>query len=597
MPFDGMVMAAIARDLAGTITGCRIDRIHQPAREEVHLVLSRPGAKFRLLLSADPGTARVHLTGTGAENPPSPPVFCMVLRKHLEGGRIYGFSQPGYDRVLTIAVDTRDDLGRPSLKHIICEIMGKHSNIILLDPGTGIILDGIKRYSHAVSRHREVLPGRHYIPAPAGGKTNPLSLDEEEFFSMMMESDLNSRVRDIVQKKFDGLSPLLSSEIVYRAGLDRDIVLDRCGAYDLTSVYTALKNIYEKAENGDFQPTVVFEGRSVRDFGAFDLTCLEDLQRQTGGMNEMTDLFFRHRALDEKNGRIRQSIMSLVHKETTRLKKKLSLQSAELEAASDAEALRLAGELVTANIHRLKKGDTEVFLENFYKEGCPPEKVDLDPRYTPSENAQNFFKKYSRAKKTIEAASHNIEKTEEEIDYLGGVENSAALASVSEELDQIKEELVEQGYMKAGVTRPAVKAAKKEKAAPRPAVFISSQGFTIMAGKNNRQNDYLTMRLALPGDIWLHARQIPGCHVIIKTDGKEVPPATLEEAASLAALFSRAGQSGKVPVDYTFKKHVSKPRGAKPGYVIYTDQKTIMAGPDKLLAEKLSHLPASPPAE
>lgn len=588
MPFDGMVMAAITKELADTLTGCRIDRIHQPAREEVHLVLSRPGAKYRLLLSADPGTARVHLTGSGAENPPSPPVFCMVLRKHLEGGRIYGFSQPGYDRVLTIAVDTRDELGRPSLKHIVCEIMGKHSNIILVDPGTGIILDGIKRYSHAVSRHREVLPGRNYISPPASDKTNPLSLGEEEFFKIMLENDLNSRVRDIIQKRFDGLSPLLAREIIFRTGLDRDIVLDRCGAYDLTSVYTALKNIYERAENGDFQPTVAFEARSVRDFGAFDLTCLEGCQRQTRGMNEVADLFYRHRALDEKNGRIRQSIISLVNKETSRLEKKLTLQSAELEAASDAEALRLAGELVTASIHRLKKGDTEVFLENFYKEGCPPEKIDLDPRFTPAENAQNFFKKYARAKKTIKAASHNIEKTKEEIDYLGGVENSAGLATTTEELDQIKEELVEQGYMKAGGASPAVKSAKKGKAAPRPAVFTSSQGFTIMAGKNNRQNDYLTMRLALPGDIWLHAREIPGSHVIIKTDGKEVPPATLEEAASLAALFSRAGQSGKVPVDYTLKKHVSKPRGAKPGYVIYTDQKTIMAEPDRLLAENLA---------
>ncbi|MCL5057664.1 MAG: NFACT family protein [Actinobacteria bacterium] len=587
MPFDGMVMAAITRELAGTLTGCRIDRIYQPAREEVHLILSRPGAKYRLLLSADPGTARIHITGAGAENPPSPPVFCMVLRKHLEGGRIYGFSQPGYDRVLTIAVDTRDDLGRPSLKHIICEIMGKHSNIILLDPGAGIILDGIKRYSHTVSRHREVLPGRRYIPPPAGDKINPLSLGDEEFFGIMLENGLNSRVRDIIQKRFDGLSPLLAREIVYRAGLDRDIILDRCGAYDLTSVYTALKNIYESAGNGDFRPTVAFEGRSVRDFGAFDPTCLEGCTRQTGGMNEMTDLFFRHRSLDEKNGRIRQSILSVVRKETSRLEKKLSLQSAEFEAASGAETLRLAGELVTANLYRLKKGDTVVYLENFYKEGCPPEKIDLDPRFTPSENAQNFFKKYARAKKTTEAASHNIQKTKEEIDYLGGVENSAGLSSITEELDQIKEELVEQGYMKAA-GRPAVKAVKKEKSAPRPATFTSSQGFTIMAGKNNRQNDYLTMRLALPGDIWLHAREIPGSHVIIKTGGKEAPAATLEEAASLAALFSRAGQSGKVPVDYTLRKHVSKPRGAKPGYVIYTGQKTIMAQPDSLLAEKLS---------
>ncbi|MFZ5644462.1 MAG: Rqc2 family fibronectin-binding protein [Bacillota bacterium] len=585
MPFDGMVLAAITRELQNTLIGCRIDKIYQPAREEMHLILSRPGSKFRLLLSADPSSARVHITESTAENPPSPPVFCMVMRKHLEGGRISGFAQEGYDRILTISVDVRDELGRPSSRQINCEIMGKHSNIILCDPDTGIILDGIKRYSHAVSRHREVLPGRQYIAPPAQKKKIPLSIAEEYFFSLMLENELEEKLINIVQRNFDGLSPVMAREIINRAGLDPNTTLNNCGEYDLRSVYLALIDIYSRAEKGDFRPTVVFNRKGVREFAAFGLTHLDFLKEKTGGMNEISDIFFTQRSLEDKAGRIRQSILSVLRKEKGRLEKKLSLQYGDLESASEAENLKLYGELITANIHRLKKGETEVFLDNFYKEGCPPEKVVLDPQLTPAENAQFFFRKYTKAKKTGEAAAHNIQNTEEELQYISGVETCSELAAKVNELNEIREELTDQGYIKPTGVR-AVK--KRGQDQPRPSFYISSQGFNILVGKNNRQNDFLTMKMAREEDIWLHAREIPGSHVIIKTGGKNVPPQTLEEAASLAALFSRAGQSHKVPVDYTLRKYVNKPKGAKPGFVIYTDQKTIIAEPDPALPEKLS---------
>ncbi|MHB8158746.1 MAG: Rqc2 family fibronectin-binding protein [Desulfocucumaceae bacterium] len=590
MPFDGMVLSAITRELNQDLTGCRIDKVHQPLKEEVHLVLSRTGAKFRLLLSADPGTARVHITGKSPENPPSPPVFCMVLRKHLEGGRIAGFSQLGYDRVLIITIDARDELGRTSQKQLICEIMGKHSNVILLDPDSGNILDGIKRYSHAVSRHREVLPGREYVPAPTQEKTNPLSMADEDFFKLMLEKDLDAKIRDLVQKNFDGLSPLMAREIVWRAGLDPDITLNTCGEFDLTSVYRVLKDIYSSAEKGEFNPAVIYTAGQVKDFAAFDLTHLDSCTRVSGKMNEVVDIYFTHKSLGDRIGRMRQSVTSLITKETGRLGKKLTGQRADLEAASEADSLKLAGELVTGNIHTLKKGDTEVYLENFYLEGSPREKVTLDPHLTPAENAQSFFRRYNKFKKTAIAATQHIQKTAEELDYLAGVENSAHLASSPEELDQIREELIEQGYLKPSKGKPSKgkPSKKKEKEFPRPATYLSSGGFTILAGKNNRQNDYLTMKLARQEDIWLHTKDIPGSHVIIKTEGKAVPPETLEEAARLAALFSRARQSGKVPVDYTLRKYVSKPKGAKPGYVIYTDQKTIIAEPDESLPERMT---------
>lgn len=583
MPFDGMVMAAIRKELSETLIGLRIDKIYQPAREEVHLILSRTGVKHRLVLSADPNTARVHLTASASENPPSPPVFCMVLRKHLEGGRIAGFSQSGYDRTLSITVDVRDELGRSTVRELICEIMGKHSNIILVDPETGVILDGVKRYSHSVSRHREVLPGRPYIPAPAQGKINPLSLSPDQFFALMLTNPLDSRLADIVQKQFDGLSPRMAREIIWRAGLDLQIRLDNCGEFDLTSVYMVLKDIYTRAESGDFRPTAVLSGREALDFGAFDLTHLESMSVVSGGMNEVVDRYFSLRTLTGHMDRSRQSLMSLIKKETGRLEKKLAVQRAELEAAAEADSLKLSGELITANIHRLQKGETEVYLENFYQEGCPPVKILLDPQLTPVENAQYFFRRYAKAKKVKESATQHSQATHDDLLYMAGVENSVDQASTPGELDEVRSELVDQGYLKPAGPRPA----KKKEVLPRPSAYTSSDGMTILVGKNNRQNDYLTMKMARQEDIWLHTKDIPGSHVVIRTEGKEVPPSTLEEAASLAALHSRAKQSSKVPVDYTLRKFVSKPKGTKPGYVIYTDQKTIMAEPNPELPARL----------
>ncbi len=588
MPFDGMVLAAVKNELSASLTGLRIEKIYQPAKEEVHLILGRPGEKHRLLLSADPGLARVHLTSRAGENPPSPPVFCMVLRKHLEGGRIAGFSQPGYDRTLAITVDTRDELGMPSSKQIICEIMGRHSNIILYDPESGTVLDGIRRYSHAVSRHREVFPGRPYVPAPAQKKTNPLSLDEEGFFRLMLQNCLDSRVSDVIQRHFDGLSPLMAREITWRAGLEPDTVLDALGEFELTSIYLALKDLYTRAGKGEFRPTLICRDGVPADFAAFEINHLAGSRPAAGGMNGALKTYFSHRVLAGKMEGLRQSILSLVRKETGRLEKKLSAQAADLDSAAGAERFKLYGELVTAHIHRLKKGDAGVRLENFFAEGSPEVEIILDPRLTPAENAQEFFRQYNKAKKVLENAAMHAGATRRDLEYLAGVENSAELASTLEELEQIRAELADQGYLRPSGHRPAGRKEEKDHP-PRPSAFVSSDGFAILAGKNNRQNDHLTMKMAHPDDIWLHAREIPGSHVVIRTGGKKVPPSTLEEAASLAALFSRARHSGKVPVDYTLRKNVSKPRGARPGFVIYTDFKTVIVDPDPSLPERLAH--------
>lgn len=585
MPFDGIVMSAITKELSAKLTGLRIEKIYQPAKDEIHLLLSKSGTKYRLMISTDPSMGRIHLTSNVPENPPSPPVFCMVLRKHLEGSRIASFSQAGYDRVLTISVETRDELGRPSLKQLICEIMGRHSNIILYDPDSGLILDGIKRYSHALSRHREVLPGRLYIPAPTQKKVNPLSLSDEEFFKLLMQNDLDSLVVKIIQQHFEGLSPLMAREIIFRAGLESTTTLNTCGEIDLVSLYTNMKDLYAQAEKGEFIPTIVFDGKKPIDFAAFNLTHFFNFSQKSASMNEIADSYFNYKTFSEKVDRSRQSLLNILKKEKTKLEKKLSAQTADLEVASNGESLKLSGELIIANIHRLSKGDHEVDLENFYEEGFPSVRIILNPQLTPAENAQSFFLQYTKSKKSLASTSIYAKVTRNEIDYLAGVENFVDLSSTPEELDQIRLELIDQGYLKPPGQR-TVK--RKEQALPQPATFTSSNGFTILVGKNNRQNDYLTTKIARKEDIWLHTKNIPGAHVIIKTEDREVPSVTLEEAASLAALFSKAGHSHKVPVDYTLRKFVNKPKGSKPGFVIYNNQKTLISDPDENLPDRLT---------
>jgi len=591
MPFDGLVLAAVQNELENKMAGARIERIYQPHKDELILLLHRPGNRQRLVLSANAWNARVHLTDVSRENPITPPLFCMVLRKHLEGGRILHFEQAGLERVLIIRIDSRDELGNPSEKHLICEIMGKHSNILLVDASTGTIIDGIKRYSHIVSRHREVLPGRPYLAPPAQGKSNPLNLTEEEFRLICLESPLDTTLVELLQKNFEGLSTLTCREIVYRANLPLETLLDHCGDYELRSLWKALQGVIAPAARGIFTPCLLTgpKGEPV-DFAALDLHHTE-WSRRHGEMNFLLDVFYTTREKIQRFNKDKKELSTFLSKELARLEKKLSIYTESLAETAGAEKMRLYGELLSANLYRLKQGNTEVALENYYQEDNPLVVIPLDPQLTPSENCQAYFKKYEKAKKTRLAVEARIDQAREELGYLEGVKTALEQAGDPDELAEVRQELVEQGYLKPLPPLPGAKKAKKakkERHIPKPSAFCSSDGFMLFVGKNNKQNDYLTLKLARDEDIWLHTREIPGAHVIIRTEGKEVPPSTLAEAAGLAAFFSKARGSKKVPVDYTLKKHVHKPRGARPGMVIYENQKTIMAVPDREAAERLA---------
>ncbi|MFA4885644.1 MAG: NFACT RNA binding domain-containing protein [Desulfotomaculaceae bacterium] len=588
MPFDGLVLNAVCRELEEKLLGGRIERIYQPGKMELVMLVHKPGARQRLFLSADARNARAHLTTTSRENPTAPPLFCMVLRKHLEGGRIAGFAQPGLERVLVIKIDSRDELGQPAEKHLVCEIMGKHSNIILFEPSTNTIIDGIKRYSHAVSRFREVLPGRPYLSPPTQGKLDPLKLNEDRFRLACLDSPLDTPLPNLLQKRFEGLSTVTCREIIYRTGLAPETMLNHCGDYELRLIWQEFSKIISQAGTGLLKPCLVSgrKGEPV-DFAAVELSHMGQY-RKHGEINFLLDLHFAAQESLERLSRQRNSLATLLNKEIARVEKKLDLYAFSIDDTAGLEKLGLYGELLTANLYRLKQGLVEATLENYHEEQNPPVTIPLDPQRTPVENAQAYFKKYQKAKNTRLALHSLNAQALEELEYLDGIKTALDQAADLSELAEIKQELLDQKYLKQPSPGPRTPKTKKEKHVPKPFAFQSTDGFRLLVGKNNKQNDYLTMKMARENDIWLHAKDIPGAHVIIRVEGKEPPPATLAEAAGLAAFFSKARNSKTVPVDYTLKKHVHKPNGARPGLVIYERQKTIMASPDEELTDRLS---------
>lgn len=580
MPFDGLFLYQICHELNEKLRQGRIEKIYQPAREEIVLIISRSREKFRLLINANAENARVHLTQKTGPNPTMPPVFCMVLRKHLEGSKINEFLQPGLDRILDIRVDCRDELGHPAVKSLICEIMGRHSNIILVSRPDNIILDGIRRYGHAVSRHREVLPGQIYIPPPEPNKINPLLIDEEGFRELILAGNLNDSLAVVIQKSLDGLSIPTCREMVKMAGLKPNLLLDHCGEYELNKLWQAFTSVINSAQNNTL-PATLISTTSDEYLDFFPLAVVADraLNYTKNGANRIADTFYSHKLDREYLSQQKRAIKTKVNKEVKRLLKKLTIQKNSITDAQKVDLYRLYGELLTANLYRLERGMNEIELENYHDPEGKTVIIPIRPELTGSENAQAYFKKYNKARNTIKAATKMIKLGEDELQYLEGVITSLDMTENVDDLAEIKKELVSQRYIKETYNRSGKKPQKNKQPRSKLLQFKSSDGFTVMVGKNNRQNDILTLKTAEDSDIWLHTCKIPGSHVIIRTGGREVPEKTICEAAALAAYFSQARESSNVPVDYTLRKNVKKPNGTKPGYVIYEKQKTVFVDP------------------
>ena len=570
MPYDGLVMAAVARELNERIKGGRIDRVYQPSDTTLVLSVYRHPGKYRLLLSAHARHARIHLTGRGLGNPVVPPMFCQILRKHLEGGRLREIGQRGLERVLTLGVDTCDELGHPSGKTLYCEVMGKHSNLILVDDRTQTIIDGIRRYSHAVSRHREVLPGRPYVGPPAQDKLDP-GATEEEFVAAFLTRPLATPLPVLLQQVAEGLSLLTARELVHRAGLDPEAVLDSCGAFELRRLVDVLHELARDAE-GFSVPSLQLDptGRPL-DYAAVSLTHCPSRTDGTD-MNHVLDEFYAHREEADRLEKEKNALARVVARARDKAVQKIARAGDDPDRG---DTYRLFGELLTANLYRLARGETAVVLEDYH--GGTPREIPLDPALTPAQNAQRYFRLYAKLQGAARTAQVIRDTAREEKEYLEGIENAIADAAAATDLAEIRTELIRQGYLREEPGRHQ----SHEKGAPRPLELQSADGLTVWIGRNNLQNDYLTFHLAAPNDIWLHARGLPGAHVVIRTAGRPVPENTLREAAGLAAGFSRGRYDSSVPVDHTRIKYVKKPKGAKPGFVIYERERTVHVAPKR----------------
>lgn len=567
MAFDGVVTRAVVHALH-KLEGGRISRIHQPHHSDIVMQIRAQGENVKLLLSANPTYPRIHLTTEEFSNPTEAPMFCMLLRKHCEGGVIESIRQVGMERIIHIDVRTRDELGDAAVRRIIVEIMGKHSNIILVDPASNMILDSALHVTAAMSQYRQVVPGRPYLSPPSQNKADLFQVSRQEFLASL---DWNSgRLDKQLVEQFTGISPLLAREILGRAGLSTH-----------QAVWDAFAGVRDAIAAHRYRPMIV-KTKEKECFHVVELTHLKDGEVTSfSSVHACLQAFFEGKALRDTVKQRAHDLIRFVTAERNKNEKKIEKLEQTLEEAREAEKFRLYGELITANMHRLKRGDTQLVTVNWYDETGATVTIPLDPLKTPSENLQYYYKRYNKAKNSIQIVREQIEQAKAEILYLDSVLLQLEQARL-EEVEEIREELVEQGYLRDRGKRHA---RKKKNAPPQPERYVSSDGTEILVGKNNKQNDYLTNKLASPHDTWLHTKDIPGSHVVIRS--RNVSEQTLLEAANLAAYFSRARQGSQVPVDYTLIRHVKKPSGAKPGFCIYEQQRTLYVTPNEDLVRQL----------
>lgn len=574
MSLDGIVTHALVHELQSCVRA-RIHKIYQPTDNELIMHIRGQGINGKLLLSAHPSMPRIHWTEQTWANPQEPPMFCMLLRKYCEGGVIEAIKQVGLERIIEIEVRHRDELGDSSLKKIVLEIMGRHSNLILLDPVTGIIHDGIRHVTPAISSHRVVLPGSAYVSPPSQDKVNPLEQSEAEFNAQLAQSATNDdsgskALSSILLNAYTGLSPLLAKEIDHRSTAQQ------------IKPWTAFHDMMEQVSKHSYEPNSVIleDGKSL--FSAVALTQARGEVQSFTSMHQCLDTYYQEKASRDLVRQRTTDLNRFLLNESAKNEKKMLKLQETLEEAIEADLTRRRGELLTAHLHLYKKGDKTVDVVDYYNEEQPTITIALDPLLTPNENAQRYFRKYNKLKNSRSVVMEQMQATEEEIKYLASVLQGLE-AATPDDIGEIREELIEQGYIRERGLKKGAK--KKKKGNPSILCYTSSEGIPIYVGKNNTQNDYVTNRLAMSSDTWLHTKDIPGSHVLIRSP--EFGDSTLQEAAMLAAYYSKARASSSVPVDYTRIRNVRKPSGAKPGFVIYDGQKTLYITPDEPFIQQL----------
>lgn len=569
MAFDGITVSAIKAEIEDKILGGRIDKVYQPEKDEIILGIRSMGQAYKLLLTSNASNPKFHFTQTNPSNPMTPPLFCMVMRKHLQSGKIIKIEQPDFDRILNIYVESLNELGDYSVKKLVLEIMGRHSNIILTDENN-TILDCIKHIGHDTSSVREVLPGREYTLPPSQGKINTLELDNNNF-NEVLENNPSFEIQSVIYKNYTGISPIAASEICYRANVNGSTPVETLTDIQKEIVFNKFAGLVEDIKANRFYPeSITNEKGKTIDFSPIEMTQFNGLEiKKYTSISELIESFYANRDFAYRIGQKTQDLRKLITQNIERCIRKKDIQMQTLRSIKNRDELRLKGELLTANIYSIKKGITTVELPNYYSENQELVAIELDSNKTPSENAQKYYKAYNKAKRTFEALKDQIKSNDEELAYLESVLTSVNNCTDEQDVKEIRRELREEGYVKK------VKNQKdKSKKHSVPLHFISQDGFDIYVGKNNIQNDELTLKFARPRDIWMHTKNIPGSHVIIVANGQTIPDTTLNEGAMLSAFYSKAKNSSKVPVDYTEKKNVKKPNGSKPGFVIYETNKT-----------------------
>ena len=578
MSYDGMVTHCIVSELKQTILNGKIDKIYQPEPDEIIFSIRTYQGNHRLLLSASASHARAHLTAVSRENPMVPPMLCMLMRKHLQGNKIIRITQQAFDRVIRIDTEGRNELGDICEKSIVTEIMGRHSNIILLDENQRI-LDSAKHVDFTVSTVRQILPGLYYQSPPAQDKLSPDNFSMLDLLRTLDNAPEDTLLDQFLLSSFMGMSPLLAREIVCRfAGNTKTARKEVDTAAFITFTESFLKDICAEK----YEPTLVISNTEHKPsaFSCVRLTQYEGtgLLKSMSSMSQVIDNYYEKRAQREHMNQRANALLKLVTNHIDRCEKKLAIHRENLEQSKKREKYKIYGDLITANLYRMKPGMKELEAENYYAETPENIVIPLKENITPAQNAQRYYKRYTKEKTTEKYALEQIADAEKELYYLESVLNALKNADTPAELSEIKDELADSGY----IPKPKAKEKKKQKKSS-PLCFLSSDGFEILVGRNNRQNDELTIRMAYSTDLWFHTKTIPGSHTIVRTRGGEtVPDQTILEAAQLAAYYSKAKNSSKVPVDYTAVKNVHKPNGARPGMVIYDHYNTLYVTPQIL---------------
>ena len=585
MALDGLVIHSIVDELHKKLLGGKIDKVYQPENDEVVLHIRNNKENFKLVLSCSASNPRVYLASDyKKENPINAPMFCMLFRKYIQGGNIVNVSQVDFERIIKISVESFDELKEKTTKDIIIEIMGRHSNIILTHSSNNKIIDSAKRIPPSVSRVRQILPGQTYVLPPKQDKLNPITdISLNSFVDTL--SSFDGPIFKAIYSKFLGISSVIAKEICFRANIDENLLVSEISSDDISKIYREFHNLFKYIKDNIYNPCMVIDTSidKVLDFSCINLSLFSNLSIiNDDSISKILENYYATKDIKDRIHQRSSDLRKSISIKLDRLYNKLNKQEKELIESENADIYKIKGELITSYIYMIEKGMESVEVANFYDPEYKNIKISLNTNFTPSENAQKYFKKYNKLKTAKKEITSQMEITKEEIDYLENIMLSIENCENLAELMDIREELGKVGYL-----RSKNNSKKETKLTTKPHEFVSSNGFKILVGKNNKQNDHLTLKVASNEDIWMHTKNIPGSHVIIKTEGKEVPDETIFEGAMLAAFFSKSKMSSQVPVDYTKKKNVKKPNGAKPGMVIYDTNNTVYVTPTEELVVKL----------